>query len=96
MKNFIDNVAIQVVKDYLVARLRDMLSSSSILQMKSNLISKIAAESSENQTRREKLLRKFIMLKMSLKICKRYVDHSASSKLCSNLNVLSVASASLQ
>ncbi len=96
MKNFIDNVAIQVVKDYLVTRLRNMLSSSSILQMKSDLVSKIAAESSENQTRREKLLRKFIVLKMSLKICKRYVDRSASSKLCSNSNVLSVASASLQ
>lgn len=96
MKNFIDNVAIQVVEGYLVTGLRNMLSSSSILQMKSDLVSKIAAESSENQTRREELLRKFIVLKMSLKICKRYVGRSASSKLCPNSNVLSVAPASLQ
>jgi len=50
MKNFINNVAIQVMKNYFVARLKNMLSSLSILQMKSNLISKIATKSSKNQT----------------------------------------------
>jgi hypothetical protein len=96
MKNFIDNVAIQAVEGYLVKGLGDMLSPSSILQMEPDLVSKIAAESSENQTRREELLRKSTVLKMGLKTCKRYVGRSASSKPCPNSDVLSVAPAPLQ
>lgn len=80
MKTFIDNVAVQAVEGYLIGGLGDILSPSSILQMEPSLVSSVAAESSESQTRREELLRKSAALKMGLKTCKRYVGRSASSK----------------
>lgn len=81
MKNFIDNVAIQAVEGCLMGGLGDILSPSLILQMEPGLVRKIAAESLESQVQRDDLLRKSSVLKLGLKTCKKYVGHSASSKL---------------
>lgn len=80
MKTFIDNIAIQAVEGYLIQGLDDILSPLSILQMEPSLVSKIAAESSENRMQRDELLQKSTVLKNGLKTCKPYVRRVASSK----------------
>lgn len=48
MKSLIENFAIHVVEALLVGRLGELLSPARVLQVKPDLISKIAAESFEN------------------------------------------------
>ena len=47
MKSIIDNVATQAVETLLVGKLGDLLSPARIVQMKPDIVAKIAAESSE-------------------------------------------------
>jgi hypothetical protein len=80
MKSLIDNVAIQVVEAILVGNLGELLSPALVLQMKPDLISNMAAESSENRFQREHLSRKLIVLQAGIETCKRYVGRSVPSK----------------
>ncbi len=72
MKVFVDNVATQAVETCLLARLTDILSPTSILEMDATLITAIAGEPEESQAEREQLTRKLTVLKSGLEICKRY------------------------
>jgi len=49
MRSIVDNVTTQAVETLLVGRLRDLLSPARIIQMKPDLVDKIAAESSDNR-----------------------------------------------
>jgi hypothetical protein len=59
MKTVVDSIATQAVETQLVERLRDLLSPARIIQMKSELVGKIAAESVNNRLQREQLTRKW-------------------------------------
>ena len=72
MKTFVDNVAIQAIEAPIVNNLADVFNPLAVEQMTSDLISKIAAESQENQTQREILERKVHILEEGLNTCKRH------------------------
>lgn len=78
MKTFVDNVAVQVVKASIINNLADVFDPLSVAQMTSKLVSKIAAESLENQTERDMLERKIEVLKKGMKTCKRHVSRHIS------------------
>jgi hypothetical protein len=59
MKTVVDSIATQAVETQLVERLRDLLSPARIMQMKPELVGKIAAESVNNRLQREQLTRKW-------------------------------------
>lgn len=80
MKSLIDNVAIQVVEAILLRKLGELLSPALVLQMKPDLISKMAAESLDNRFQREHLFRKLMVLQAGIETCKRYVGRSVPSK----------------
>ena len=78
LKTFVDNVAVQAVESVLVADLADLISPSYVVQMESELISRIAAEPPENQDQRERLSRKLAVLQSGAEICKRYIGRTTS------------------
>lgn len=57
------------------------MSPSSILEMDSDTISRIASEPQEHQQQREMLTRKLAVLNSGLETCRRYVGRSTISKL---------------
>lgn len=73
MKTFVDNVAVQVVEAAVVNDLADVFNPLSVAQMSGELVSKIAAESQENQAQRDILERKLAVLKEGMETCKRHV-----------------------
>ena len=77
MKVFVDNVAAQAVETCLLAKLGEILSPTSILEMNTDLITAIAAQPEETQIEREQLSRKLAVLKSGLDICKRYASRPA-------------------
>lgn len=81
MKSIIDNIATQAVETLLVGKLGDLLSPACIMKMKPDLVSKIAAESSDNQSQREQLTRKLVVLQAGLETCKKYVGRPTTRKL---------------
>ncbi|KAI9798760.1 MAG: hypothetical protein M1833_004590 [Piccolia ochrophora] len=74
MKSVVDNVAIHAIESVLIADLCDILSPISVMQMEPKMVSRIAAESQENQTQREQLSRSLTILQNGLRICKQYAD----------------------
>ncbi len=74
MKVFVDNVAAQAIETCLLARLTEILSPTSILEMPADLVTAIAGEPEECQVEREQLTRKLTVLKSGLEICKRYAS----------------------
>ncbi|KAH9205431.1 P-loop containing nucleoside triphosphate hydrolase protein [Leptodontidium sp. 2 PMI_412] len=74
MKTFVDNVAVQVIEASIVNNLADVFNPLAVAQMTSELVSKIAAESQENQTQREQLERKIHILEEGLDTCKRHAS----------------------
>jgi hypothetical protein len=80
MKSLVDNVAVQVVEALLVGRLGELLSPACVLQMKPDLINKIAADSSDNRFLREQLSRKLMVLQAGIETCKKYVGRSVPSE----------------
>jgi len=74
MKTFVDNIAVQVIEASIVHNLVDVFNPLAVAQMTSELVSKIAAESQENQTQRELLERKIHILEEGLNICKRHAS----------------------
>ena len=80
MKSIIDNIATQAVETLLVGKLGDLLSPARIIQMKPDLVSKIAAESSDNRLQREQLTRKLLVLQAGLESCKKQVGRPSASK----------------
>jgi len=81
MKSVVDSIAIQAVETQLVGKLGDLLSPARIIQMKPDLVSKIAAESSDNQLQREQLTRKLVVLQTRLDRCKKHVGRPMTSQL---------------
>lgn len=73
MKLIIDNLTTQAIEAQLVGKLGDLLSLARIIQMKPDLVSRIAAESYENRSQREQLTRKLVILQAGLDSCKKYV-----------------------
>jgi hypothetical protein len=84
MKSIIDNIATQAVETLLVGKLGDLLSPACIMEMKPDLVSKIAAESSDKRSRRERLTRKLVVLQAGLERCKKHVGRPTTSKSKSN------------
>lgn len=76
MKSFVDNVAVQVIEGAIIDNLADVFNPLAVAQMTSELISKIAAESQENQTQRELLERKIQILEEGLNTCKRHTTRN--------------------
>jgi len=72
MKTFVDNVAIQVIEASIVNNLANVFNPLAVVQLTSELVSKIAADSQENQTQRELLERKIDILKEGMDTCKRH------------------------
>lgn len=72
MKTFVDNVAVQVIEASIVNNLADVFNPLAVAEMSSELISKIAAESQENQTQRELLERKLQILMEGMNTCRRH------------------------
>lgn len=80
MKSIIDNIATQAVETLLVGKLGDLLSPARIIQMKPDLVGKIAAESSDNRLQRERLTRKLVVLQAGLERCKKHVGRPTTSE----------------
>jgi hypothetical protein len=80
MKSIIDNIATQAVETQLVRKLGDLLSPARIMQMKPDLVGKIASESSDNRLQRESLTRKLVVLQAGLNSCKKYVGRPTASE----------------
>lgn len=74
MKTFVDNVAVQVIEASIVNHLADVFNPLEVAKMTSELVSNIAAESQENQTRREQLERKIHILTEGMNTCKRHTS----------------------
>lgn len=79
MKSIIDNIATQAVETLLVGKLGDLFSPARIIQMKPDLVGKIAAESSDNRLQRERLTRKLVVLQAGLERCKKHVGRPITS-----------------
>ncbi|KAH8674416.1 P-loop containing nucleoside triphosphate hydrolase protein [Tricladium varicosporioides] len=79
MKLIIDNLTTQAIEAQLVGKLGDLLSLARIIQMKPDLVSRIAAESYENRSQREQLTRKLVILQAGLDSCKKYVGRPITS-----------------
>jgi hypothetical protein len=79
MKTVVDSIATQAVETQLVERLRDLLSPARIIQMKPELVAKIAAESVNNRLQREQLTRKLVVLQAGLDRCKKHVGRPMRS-----------------
>jgi GTPase SAR1 family protein len=77
LKTFVDNVSIQVVEDLLIGDLWSIFSPTNVGQMSPDLISKIAAESTESQALRQQLERKLQTLKRGMEICQRHSTHES-------------------
>ena len=80
MKSMINNIAIQAVKTLLIGKLGNLLSPARIMQMKPDVVGRIAAESSENRQQRERLTRKLAILQAGLETCKKHVGRLITSK----------------
>ena len=74
MKTFVDNVAVQVIEASIVDKLANIFSPLAVAQMTSELVSKVASESQENETQRELLERKLHILKEGMNTCKRHAS----------------------
>ncbi|KAK0620856.1 P-loop containing nucleoside triphosphate hydrolase protein [Immersiella caudata] len=73
LKRFIDDIAVQVIEEKLVAQLHNILSPVSIFKMSDDQISGIAGDSEESKSRREQLNRQLSVLRNGLETCKRFV-----------------------
>jgi GTPase SAR1 family protein len=73
LKRFIDDIAVQVIEEKLVAQLHNILSPVSIYKMPDDQVSRIAGESEESRSHREQLKRQLFVLKSGLETCKRFV-----------------------
>ncbi|CZT51083.1 related to vacuolar sorting protein VPS1, dynamin, and related proteins [Rhynchosporium secalis] len=73
LKSVIDSIAIQAIETQLLGKLGDLLSPARVVQMKSDMINKIAAESSESRLQRERMMRKLVVLKAGLEMCKKHI-----------------------
>jgi len=79
MKSIIDNITTQAVETLLIGKLGDFLSLARVIQMKSDLVGKIAAESSDNRLQRERLTRKLVVLQAGLERCKKHVGRPTTN-----------------
>jgi len=79
MKSIIDNIATQAVENQLVGKLGDLLSPARIIQMKPDLVGRIAAESPDNLSQRERLTRKLVILQAGLENCKKHVGRPTTN-----------------
>lgn len=79
MKTVVDNIATQAVEAQLVGKLGDLLSPARIMQMKPDMVSKIATETLDSRLRREQLTRKLVVLQAGLDRCKKHVGRTTSS-----------------
>jgi hypothetical protein len=68
-KTFVDNVAVQVIERHLLDELWNVFSPISVLSMPDKIISSIACESPESQSRRHSLEIRREMLARGLEIC---------------------------
>jgi hypothetical protein len=80
MKTVVDSIATQAVETQLIGKLRDLLSPARIIQMKPELVGKIAAESLNNRSQREQLTRKLVILQAGLDRCKKHVGRPTTSQ----------------
>ncbi|KAI9845871.1 MAG: hypothetical protein M1838_001526 [Thelocarpon superellum] len=80
LKTVVDNIAAQAVEAVLVTGLDDLLSPALVMEMKADVVSRIAAESQETQDRRIQLSRTLTELEAGAATCKRFVGRSPSSK----------------
>jgi len=69
---FVDNIAVQVVEEQLVEHLPNLLSPPAIQKMAPHLISKISAESTADQVRRQELKRVLKILGESIETCSMF------------------------
>lgn len=69
MKVLVDNVAAQVVEDCFLTNLSDLLSPTSVLEIR------------QSQAEREQLVRKIVVLRAGFDTCKRYVGLSTSNHI---------------
>ena len=81
LKTFVDNVSIQVVEGLLISDLWSIFSPINVGQMSSNLVTKIAGESTESQALRQQLSRKLQTLERGLETCQRHRSTAGQRKL---------------
>lgn len=87
LKTFVDNVAIHVVEGLLISDIWSIFSPTDVGQMSSDLVAKIAAESTESQVLRQQLNRKLQTLERGLEICQRHrsaAGYNTSPEACSS------------
>ncbi|KAL2216756.1 dynamin GTPase [Thermoascus aurantiacus ATCC 26904] len=86
LKTFVDNVSIQVVERILIADTWSIFSPTDVGQMSPDLVSKIAAESTEAQELRQQLERKLRILEKGMEICQRHSTHTTVGGLPSGMD----------
>ena len=76
----VDNIAIQAIETQLLGELGDLLSPARVVQMKADMINKIAAESSDSRSQRERMTRKLVVLTAGFEMCKKHIGRPMTSQ----------------
>ncbi|KAL2156650.1 hypothetical protein VTH82DRAFT_1395 [Thermothelomyces myriococcoides] len=74
MRRFIDDVAVEVVEEKLMSALEDILSPVFVAEMSANDVTRIAGESEETRSERERLNKQLEILQNGRDTCKRFTD----------------------
>ena len=74
LKRYIDDVAVEVIENELVAKLADIFSPTLVWNMSDEMVGLIAGESEDQKFYRGKLERLSKMLKKGLDTCQEFVD----------------------
>ena len=74
MKNMVDNVAIQVVENTLIAGISELFTPSWVVQMDPDLVGAIAKGMPQNLRMREQMQRKLDVLLAGSMTCRAYAE----------------------
>lgn len=72
LKRFIDDVAVKVIEEKLLAVMTDILSPVAVFEMSDELVEMIAGESQESRTLRAQLTKQIDVLETGSETCKRF------------------------
>jgi hypothetical protein len=73
LKRFIDNMAVEVIEEKLLASISDLFSPVTVFKLAPEVVTQIAGESEDYRSLREQLMKKLAVLTKGSETCKRFV-----------------------
>lgn len=80
MKRFIDNIAVEVIEEKLLASISALFSPVTVFKMAPEVVTRIAGESEDYRSLREQLMKKLAVLTKGSETCKRFIGIRAMSE----------------